>query len=79
VTAKELKKLAAACRKAGIKSYSSGDFSFTLTDDAPEPIRRGKATTGEASEPEKPESDTPTDEQILFWSCAGVDTGEIDQ
>jgi hypothetical protein len=34
---KELKKLADACRKAGIKSYKADGIEFTLTDEAPAP------------------------------------------
>ena len=33
---KQLKKLAKACRDAGISSYTCPEFSFTLTDHAPE-------------------------------------------
>lgn len=77
MTAKELKKLAAACRRAGIKSYSCGDFSFTLTDEVPEPPRRGKpTTTGPTSEPETPESDSLSPEALMFWSSQGLEADE---
>lgn len=76
---KELKKLADACRKAGIKSYKSGDVEFTLTDEPP-PVsaykkRKAFKTSPEASN--SPEDglieadgwDTLSEEQKLFYSA----------
>jgi hypothetical protein len=66
---KELIKLAAACRKAGIKSFTSPEFSFTLTDDLPQKPR--KATARVIQEDNSSfESDTLSPEEMLFWSAA---------
>ncbi len=67
---KQLKKLADACRKAGIKHYKQGDLEFTLSDDAP--VKRNRQTKG----PNKPyhqddnrvETSELTPEQLLFYS-----------
>lgn len=75
---KELKKLAAACRAAGIKSYKTPDFEFTLTDEAPAP-KNIKSTANKTSNAEFIESDeykamdALTDEQLLFYSVASTD------
>ena len=69
---KALKKLAAACRKAGIKTYKCGDLEFTLTDEAP--VSEYKATKRKQS-PTKIsdvdtafDTDTLTEDQLLMWS-----------
>jgi hypothetical protein len=68
-TAKELKKLAKACRDAGIHYFKSAEFEFTLTGVVPEKPVKGKAplthTQGDI------ESDTPSEEELMFWSTAG--------
>ncbi len=71
---KQLKKLADACRKAGIKQFKGGGFEFTLTDDAPEPspYKQAKAAKTMHQGPETPESDPVlSDEEMLFWSAGG--------
>lgn len=69
---KELKKLADACRKAGIKHFKSADYEFTLTDDAPvSAYKQSKSTSARqnASAPDtKFESDSLTQDELLFWS-----------
>lgn len=76
---KALKKLAAACRKAGIKTYKCGDLEFTLTDEAP--TSKYKASKKKKTSAEKVsdvdiafDSDTLTEEQLLMWSTG--DTNE---
>jgi hypothetical protein len=68
-TAKELKKLAKACRDAGIHYFKGDGFEFTLNGVAPEKPVKGKAplthTQGDI------ETDAPTDEEILYWSSMG--------
>lgn len=71
---KALKKLADACRKAGIKSYKSPEFEFTLTEDAPVKDRRSKkakaaaSTTSTVDQIDKVEVENLTEEQLLMWS-----------
>jgi hypothetical protein len=71
---KELKKLADACRKAGIKCYKDSQIEFTLTDEAPVSNYKKK------QEPLKDfgsnyavETDSLTEEQLLMWSVTGTD------
>lgn len=70
---KSLKKLAAICRKAGIKTFKSGDFEFTLTDDLPRSDKKTKKSEALPATAEV-ETDEPSHEQLLFWS--GVDLNE---
>lgn len=70
---KELKKLADACRKAGIKHFRSDDFEFTLTEDAP--VRRIRAAKGPSPKANygddgKIETSELTPEQLLYYSVA---------
>lgn len=72
---KALKRLADACRKAGIKTFKNADFEFTLTEDAPlsNYVRKKRSIrpeedTGVDSETFK--TDTLTDDQLLFWSLS---------
>ncbi len=74
---KNLKKLAAACRKAGIKTFKSGDVEFTLADAPVRPIKASKKAlvddAGAAGTDEKG-WDTFTDEEKLFWSAPNPET-----
>ena len=70
MTPKELIKLAAACRKAGIKHYKSADMEFTLTDDAPVSNYKKKAAQYANPVADDFESDELTDDQLLNWSVA---------
>ena len=74
---KELKKLADACRKAGIKHFKSNDFEFTLTDDIPVSNYKKRKVAAEVSAPAPSifETDTLTEEQLLNWS-SGYDFDE---
>ncbi len=72
--AKKLKKLADACRKAGIKSFKSPEFEFTLTDELPERKPRGKA----APKPQYTQDDVKvegalSEEDMLFWSVTNTE------
>jgi len=80
MTPKELKKLADACRKAGIKHYKDGPIEFTLTDDAPV-SKYKKAKTESAPLVANPTvtSDSLTDDQLLFWSVASTDGADETQ
>ncbi len=74
--AKQLKKLAAACRKAGIKQFTSPEFSFTLTDETPI-LRAPRSHKPMLPLTKDAEVDVPTltEEQMLFWSSGDI-TGE---
>ncbi len=78
---KTLKKLADACRKAGIRSFKCKEFEFELTDEVPaQSTRRSKtahnAPEGVLNDPDKAfESDSLTPEQLLAWSVTDP-TGE---
>lgn len=71
---KLLKKLADACRKAGIKSFKGYGFEFTLDELVPSAKKQAKVV----EEPAKPaadngpeipfETDSLTNEELLFWS-----------
>jgi len=83
---KELKKLAAACRKAGIKHYKSASgMEFTLSDDFQEPVRAAKGTKQAPAAPQAPTADTlfkgdaPSEEDLLFWSVGAQPDGVVDQ
>ncbi len=76
VDLKTLKKLAAACRKAGIKSFKSPDFEFTLTDAEPEPAKKAKGSTPAASPNTPIVTDEPTAEELLFWSVGNEPVNE---
>lgn len=74
---KELKRLAKACREAGIKSYSADGISFTLTEEAPAPsaYKRRKATKEATEDPGEQEISTDgwdalSEEQQLFYSAS---------
>lgn len=76
--AKALKKLAKACRDAGIKQFKNAEFEFTLSDDAPISNYKKKQvnTTGMAPETSPIDSnfkgEALTEEQLLFWSSADL-------
>lgn len=72
---KALKKLADACRKAGIKHYKCPEFEFTLSDEGPVSNYKKRALkkAPEASEEASTEvssMDQLTEEQLLFYSVA---------
>lgn len=68
--AKEIKKLAAMCRRLGIKHFKGDGFEFTLTDEAPPaPVKAGAKPPHEA--PTDPKSEDLTEEELLFWSVEG--------
>lgn len=71
---KDLKQLAKACRKAGIKHFKSGEFEFTLTDDLPAPIYKSKKIV-----PDDHASlitDSPSEDDLLFWSVGNPNSAE---
>lgn len=78
-SAKDLKRLAAACRKAGIRTFKGEGIEITLTDDAPETKRRGRRAAAAASAPTSSldpasqaalveDPNRPSEEAMLFWS-----------
>lgn len=74
-TAKELKKLATACRKAGIKSFKCEGFEVTFTDDLP--LSNKKQIRLEHNNNEMKEviaadfeEEALTQDQLLMWSAA---------
>lgn len=80
VDLKNLKKLANACRKAGITYFKSADFEFSL-DASPQKIqtRRSKVNAGELKEDEAPKSDSLSPEELLFWSTGVIEEATKDQ
>ncbi len=77
---KELKRIAAACRKAGISHFKSADYEFTLTEEVPlTPYKRAQEavkSVSKASSQGDVESDSLTSDEILFWSTGDL-TKEI--
>lgn len=78
-TPKELKKLASACRAAGISSFRCGELEFTLGD---KPAT--KSVKNENKEPKKGEElkavideafeqEGLTQDQLLMWSSLPAD------
>lgn len=65
----ELKKLAKACREAGIKHFKNAEIEFTLSDDMPMQVARIKREPLTQTELDKPvQSDDMSQEAMLFWS-----------
>ena len=72
MTPKELKKLADACRKAGIKYYKDGQIEFSLTDEAPQSkYKKSKPET--QFQTSLVETDSLTEDQLLMWSSGAAD------
>lgn len=72
---KELKRLAKACRDAGIKQYEADGIKFTLTDEAPapSPYKKRKAAKAPIEDSTEPAQDLDgweslSEEQKLFYS-----------
>lgn len=67
---KSLKRLADTCRKAGILHFKNEQFEFTLTEEAPvSAYKQAKsAQQGSPSTPSNFESDSLSEEELLFWS-----------
>lgn len=76
-TSKELKRLAATCRKAGIKHFKSGDFEFTLSDSLPEPRRRANASEYQAPDAAF-QGEELTQDQLLNWSILPIPQQDSD-
>lgn len=72
ITPKEIKKLADACRKAGVKTFTCPEFSFELGEQ-PEAVKKTKKQTNAPVElPEKTfESDELTEMDLLMYSAGG--------
>lgn len=78
---KALRKLAEACRKAGIKHYKNDEVEFTLTDELP--ISNYKKRTSKSVYNDDQTAmetlgtgDSLTDEQMLLWSATPIATSE---
>lgn len=70
----ELEKLVKFCRKSGIKSLKSGDFSLELDQAAlfPESNYRKKQDQGPQAILAEP---LYSEEEALFWSSQGIEGG----
>lgn len=68
---KELKKLAAVCRKAGIKTVKYGELEFTLSDELQhrQPSQAKKVVKEQTLTQEDFETDSLTQDALLFWSA----------
>lgn len=71
---KELKKIAKACREAGIKIYKGEGFELTFTEEAPAPKRAKQAPQAPVHAPspanEKFTTDSLSEEELLLWSAS---------
>lgn len=69
---KELKKLAAACRKAGISHFKSEQYEFTLTEEQPKSAykltKETAKSAGKLTSNAKFESDSLSEDELMFWS-----------
>ena len=64
---KEIKKLAKACREAGITHFKHADFEFTLGDLPEKPGKVAKADVQGNID-----SNMPSEADLLFWSVTDV-------
>jgi hypothetical protein len=72
VNSKELKKLAAACRKSGIKEFTSPEFSFKLTEMLPI-TKRHKTTIVSTNDSDVVNEPQLSETDLLFWSTTNQD------
>lgn len=70
-SAKELAKLAKACRAAGITSFKGGGIEFTLSDSVPPP--KAKKQDLPQTAPTQIESDELGYDALLHWSVIPTD------
>ncbi len=73
-TPKELKRLAAACRAAGITSFKGEGIEFTLSSEAPVKAKKAKDIAAKVNHDDGKEPDTSeaglSEEELLMWSSA---------
>lgn len=69
---KALKRIAAACRKAGISHFKSADYEFTLTEEVPKTAyklsKEAVKTVQKLSSQGEVETDGLSEQDLLFWS-----------
>lgn len=71
---KQLKRLADACRKAGIKSFKGHGIEFTLDDRYEPPKPRGKSAQKQNhGVTDQIETNSLTPEELMFWSTGIAD------
>lgn len=76
-TPAQIKKLADACRKAGIKHFKSGDLEFTLGDAPPKSPRNKTSSPVDETPPDANfKHDELSYEQLLNWSITSTDMQE---
>lgn len=68
---KDLKDVIALCRKTGVKSIEIDGVKLELNESVP--VRKSR-TESASSESDEIQSDSPTEEQMLFWSTQDVPT-----
>lgn len=81
---KQLDKVIALCRKRGVKSIKIDNVELTLSEDAPakQTRKNKKSNTKEAEQVSATvdtafESDSPTEDELLFWSSVQVPESEM--
>lgn len=74
---KTLKKLAAACRKAGITHFKSPDFEFSLAPEVPQAKVVGSRQVPQDNDPSvlTAEDEVLSPEAMMFWSVADAPPG----
>lgn len=83
-SAKELKKLADACRKAGITHFKGSGLELAIGDAPTKEAKRKAAPKGTteqqtAADTGAPASDAYTEEELLFWSSGAPIKGAFDE
>lgn len=68
---KELKKLAKACRDAGIKHFKNAEIEFTLADEAPQSPYKRKQASNSSTSGDTIETSELSPDQLLEWSVGG--------
>lgn len=68
---KELDRVLALCRKRGVKIFTIGEISITLTDEIPQSNYKRQQET----KPLEDDYQEPTPEELLMWSA--LPTGPV--
>lgn len=76
---KELKKFVETCRKLGVKEFTSPEFSFKLTDDAPisHVPKSHKSQLPMTPQIADSEEETLSSDALLFWSSQDLTDSSV--
>ena len=69
---KKLKQIIALCRKMGVESIEFVGIKITLGTEPAKAPRKGAAKKHNESPTEEVETDSPTEQELLFWSTGAL-------